>query len=202
MASQAPTIPDEIVTIIRNRSRSIAPRIGICPGDRDDIEQDLLIHVWQQSGRHDPHRGTIAVFLGRVVDHRIGHLVEAAEAQKRGGGVRPLSLDAPVPNAQGQSVALIELLSERNHPWGAEALPAAERIELRVDLICALRSLPDRLVALCRRLAQATVAEIARETGMSRASLYGALGEIRTAFRAAGLDAYLRPPPTDFARFR
>ena len=202
MASAAHAIPDEIVTIILRRSKSVAPRIGICPGDRDDIEQELLIHAWQKSGQHDQNRGAIVAFLGRVVDHRIRNLLEAAEAQKRGGGVRSLSLETPLPDARGQPVALIDVLSEHDHPWSADALPADEYANLRIDLMRALRGLPDRLVALCQQLARATVAEISRETGVPRASVYGALGEIRTAFRAAGLDAYIRPPPTHFSRFR
>jgi DNA-directed RNA polymerase specialized sigma24 family protein len=202
MANTAHNIPDEIVAIIRSRSKSFAPRLGITLGDRDDIEQELLIHAWQQAAHHNPLRGSICVFLGRVVDHRIGHLVEAARAQKRGGGVRPLSLEMPVTNAQGHPVALIDLLSERDHPWGADTLPADERADIRHDLLRALRGLPDRLVVLCRWLAMATVAEVARDSGVSRSSLYSALGEVRTAFRAAGLDAYLRPPRTHFPRFR
>ncbi len=202
MATTAQPIPDEIVTIIRRRSKSVAPRIGVCPGDRDDIEQELMIHAWQRSSQYDHHRGTIVVFLGRVVDHRIRHLLEAAGAQKRGGGVRSLSLETPLPDARGQPVALIDVLSEHDHPWCADALPADEHANLRIDLMRALKGLPDRLVALCQQLTQATVAEISRETGVSRASVYSALGEVRTAFRAAGLDAYLCPPPTHFARFR
>lgn len=202
MATRNHGIPDPIVAMIRRRSKSMAPRLGICPGDYQDIEQDLLIHAWLKSRHHDPDRGSLGAFLGRVIDHHIGHRLEAAGTQKRGGGVRPLSLDTAVSNADGQPLPLIDRLSDHDLPWGADTLPADERIHLQIDLRRALRGLPERLVALCQRLAQATVAEIARETGVSRTSLYGELGEVRTAFQAAGLDDYLRPPPTDFPRFR
>lgn len=202
MATAIDTLPGETVALIRLRSKSIASRLGVYPGDHEDIEQELLIHVWQQSSRYVPERGAVTVFLGNVVDHRIGHLLEAAGAQKRGGGVRPLSLDRTVHTVHGQAVRLIDLLSEQDHPWSGGAVPADECSDLRIDLLRVLCGLPERLVGLCRRLAQATVAEIARETGVSRSSLYVTLAEIRTVFRTAGLDAYLGPSRTDFARFR
>ena len=59
MATPNHGIPDPIVAMIRRRSKSMAPRLGICPGDYQDIEQDLLIHAWLKSRHHDPDRGSL-----------------------------------------------------------------------------------------------------------------------------------------------
>jgi RNA polymerase sigma-70 factor (ECF subfamily) len=51
--------------------------------------------------------------------------------------------------------------------------------------------LPDELRDLCERLRDDTMAEIAREMGVPRTTLYDRLSKLRDAFREAGLEDYL-----------
>ena len=63
--------------------------------------------------------------------------------------------------------------------------------EIRMDLDRAIASLPDELRDLCERLRDDTMAEIAREMGVPRTTLYDRLSKLRDAFREAGLEDYL-----------
>jgi RNA polymerase sigma-70 factor (ECF subfamily) len=60
-----------------------------------------------------------------------------------------------------------------------------------MDLDRAIASLPDELRDLCERLRYDTMAEIAREMGVPRTTLYDRLSKLRDAFREAGLEDYL-----------
>ena len=51
--------------------------------------------------------------------------------------------------------------------------------------------LPPKLRELCRRLKTETVAEIARDTGVSRAVIYESITKLRAIFEEAGLRDYL-----------
>jgi RNA polymerase sigma-70 factor (ECF subfamily) len=50
---------------------------------------------------------------------------------------------------------------------------------------------PQDLQELCEKLQSSNMAEIAREMGVPRSTLYGKLTKLRDAFREAGLEEYL-----------
>ena len=60
-----------------------------------------------------------------------------------------------------------------------------------MDLGQAIASLPEELRDLCLRLHDSTMAEVAREMGIPRTTLYDRLSKLRDAFREAGLTDYL-----------
>jgi RNA polymerase sigma-70 factor (ECF subfamily) len=60
-----------------------------------------------------------------------------------------------------------------------------------MDLGQAIASLPEELRDLCLRLHDSTMAEVAREMGIPRTTLYDRLSKLRDAFREAGLEDYL-----------
>jgi len=68
--------------IIRRKAAKFA-RSNRRPVDVDDIVQDLSLHVFQQTHRHDPARGTRAVFVDKVAKNKLLHLVEASQAKRR-----------------------------------------------------------------------------------------------------------------------
>ena len=68
----------------------------------------------------------------------------------------------------------------------------AERLDLRLDLTLVLDELPDDLRDLAIRLQTRTVAEIARELGVLRSTLYEkGIARLRKIFEDRGLREYL-----------
>jgi RNA polymerase sigma-70 factor (ECF subfamily) len=65
---------------------------------------------------------------------------------------------------------------------------------MRMDIERVLNALPDDLRDLCERLRESNMAEIAREMGIPRTTLYDKLTKIRETFRKARLDDYLSDP--------
>ena len=54
-----------------------------------------------------------------------------------------------------------------------------------------IAALPEDLQDLCEKLQSSNMAEIAREMGVPRSTLYGKLTKLRDAFRDGGLEEYL-----------
>ena len=76
---------------------------------------------------------------------------------------------------------------------GRRSRPAAELVELAVDVARVIECLPGELAIVARMLLDGepdTV--VARRLGISRATLYRRIGQLRQVFRQAGLDGYRR----------
>lgn len=68
-------------------------RIG--PETVQDLSQDTLAALCGAIDRHDPGRGArFSTWLLAIARHALGDEMDRRNAQKRGGGERPLSLDA------------------------------------------------------------------------------------------------------------
>lgn len=63
--------------------------------------------------------------------------------------------------------------------------------DIRFDLERVIAALPEDLQDLCEKLQSSNMAEIAREMGVPRSTLYGKLTKLRDAFRDGGLEEYL-----------
>ena len=66
-----------------------------------------------------------------------------------------------------------------------------EQNDIRFDLERVIAALPEDLQDLCEKLQSSNMAEIAREMGVPRSTLYGKLTKLRDAFRDGGLEEYL-----------
>jgi RNA polymerase sigma factor (sigma-70 family) len=137
-----------------------AVAIGSVPrADREDLEQDVLVRVWQALARYDPTRAGLRTFIELVVRTQFT-------------SVRRSRPRCP------------ELGSLDDQHLAAE--DGFREIELRTDVrrVLAGVSVFDQSVALC--LTECSAVETSRGMGVSRAAVYRAIGRLRVAFRAAG----------------
>ena len=158
-------IDPTVAAIIRRKANRMVGRSGLCPQDRDDLEQQLTLHVLERRARFQADRGTWPAFVQRLVERAGENIVRARRAAKRRTG--PLEpLTAAVPGA------------------GDEAEGRARAVA------AAIPTLPDDLRVVAELLLTETVAGAARVLGVSRATVYARLREIRvrTAFAAFGGD--------------
>ncbi len=158
------------------RAAAIVTLYGLPTDSRRDLEQEALLELWRKHQAHDPRRGSWRTFSERVVANRLTSLVRAMRSQ-RSGHFR----EEPIEE-------LLDLAAPNN------------LTDLRADVsrVLAGLSLFDRSVALC--LIGHSAIEATQCLGVSRATVYRAIGRLRTAFTKAGLSPWGREYESDSER--
>ncbi|MGC8793981.1 MAG: RNA polymerase sigma factor [Bryobacteraceae bacterium] len=154
----------ELVYPLARRAVQVRAAAAVASGrvpaaDREDLEQEALLRVWQALARYDASRASLRTFLERVAERRFPSLLRSRRRQ-----------------------LVIEPL-DRHKPASADGIPA---VEFRVDLERVLATLtePDRRLA--RVLTEHTPSEASRILGLGRSTLYARMARLRRAFRQAG----------------
>ncbi len=156
-----------------------AATVTLCqlPTDtREDLEQEALLELWRKRPAYDPQRGSWRTFSERVVANRMTSLVRAMRSERSG---------------QFREESIEELLGLAA-PNRLADLPAA------VSQVLAGLSSFDRSVARC--LVGYSAIEIGQKLGVSRATVYRAIGRLRAAFTEAGLSPSGRDHACDSER--
>jgi DNA-directed RNA polymerase specialized sigma24 family protein len=150
-------IDSTIAAIVRRKACRMVGRAGLLPQDREDIEQELVLHILKQLKQYNPARGTWPAFVQCLVERFGKNLIRSLHAAKRKGGpLAPLSEEGPsVP----------------------ERPPVAPE---QFDLAEALMQLPEDLRAVAELLTTETVADTARALGISRATVHARVRELRS----------------------
>jgi RNA polymerase sigma factor (sigma-70 family) len=183
-ANQYSGIDARIVASVRHHARRAR---GKLPGlDLEDLEQELMLHAHRRLSSYDPTRADLWTYVDRVLSNFLANLAKAARARSRGAGTSTISLDDPNLNHISEAIA--------SDDHGSTELSWCEQVHLREDLHRVLHSLPQHLQDCCHRLAESSVTEAARRSGLARGSIYSRMATLKRAFAAAGLDVYLVPP--------
>ena len=183
------TVDDYAVRIIKHKARQLVGRYGLTFFDREDLEQELMIDLLQRIRHFNPAKAKKTTFIARIVERHIATIIEARHAQCRDWRLCRVSLNTPHENDRGDTRELIDRVDSEGTLRPCQ--PDTREIEinnLRMDVARVLDTLPEDLRDLCERLRESNMAEIARETGVPRTTLYDKLTRIREAFREAGLD--------------
>ena len=175
--------------LIRIKARQLVGKAGFTENDRHDLEQELMIDLLQRMRHFNPAKAKRSTFMARIVERHIATLLEARHAQCRDWRLCRTSLNTPHENDKSDTWELIDRVDRegilgRCKPDTRES--AANNLSMDIERV--LNTLPEDLRDLCDRLRESNMAEIARETGVPRTTLYDKLTRIREAFRDAGLD--------------
>ncbi|MBT8341829.1 MAG: sigma-70 family RNA polymerase sigma factor [Desulfatitalea sp.] len=183
------TVDDYAVRIIKHKARQLVGRYGLTFFDREDLEQELMIDLLQRMRHFNPAKAKKTTFIARIVERHIATILEARHAQCRDWRLCRVSLNTPYENEKGDTWELIDRVDNEGvlRPCQHDTREI-EINNLRMDVKRVLDTLPEDLRDLCERLRESNMAEIARETGVPRTTLYDKLTRIREAFRKAGLD--------------
>ncbi|MDP7006067.1 MAG: sigma-70 family RNA polymerase sigma factor [Phycisphaerales bacterium] len=98
-----------------------------------DLTQDTLAELSKCIERYDPNRGArFSTWILSIAKHVLGDEVDRRNAKKRGGGVKPLSLDERI-DSQSTTPRIDEIFEQRM--FGAKICSAIRRTETETDFL-------------------------------------------------------------------
>jgi DNA-directed RNA polymerase specialized sigma24 family protein len=174
--------------LIRRKARQLIGQAGLRPHDLADVRQELTLRLLRRlpsSKAGDPgHEAMMTAAIRQCV----ANLLRDRKALKRGGG-KVGSLDVPVDDGDGATIALVDAVGKRHRDARLGVRPRTEedsgRLAVDVRTVLAAESLMTR-----------SVTEVAWELGVPRTTLYEARRLLRMRFERAGLKDYLEQFPS------
>jgi RNA polymerase sigma-70 factor (ECF subfamily) len=171
---------------VHHKAKQLIGMAGFTKDDLEDLKQDLTLDLLQRLEQFDAGRAQRHTFVVMVVEHRIAAILEHRTAAMRDTRREQCSLNDPVSDHEGKTVQRHETL-DAGFLGRGDAKPG----DLAVDIQAVIAGLPRRLQVLCVHLQTKTPAEVARELGMPRMTLYGDIKRLKAAFERASLGDYL-----------
>jgi RNA polymerase sigma factor (sigma-70 family) len=165
---------------VRRKARQLIGRAGFRAFDREDIEQELALRLWEGLRNFDPEAGSPGAFVATVLARAAHSLLRRRNSRKRGKGHVHCSLATEYEDSEGNLTGdqtdLVLCGADRPHELA---------FDLAHDVAVVLAQLPPRLRELAEDLKHQSVAQIARRAGVSRSTIYGRIAELRAAFADA-----------------
>jgi len=158
-----------IAEIIKQKARKLSRHRAIGPAEREDLEQDMSIHLLRAMGEFTAGRASLATFADRVLNNFSRNLIDQRTAKRRDRR-RECQM----------SEAAAETLKD-------QATDQA-RVDAVLDISAAIRSLPQELRSVAAMLGEHDEADAARRLGLTRSQLRHRKLLIRRHLQAAGLD--------------
>jgi len=186
-------IEEYAVKLIQHKAYQLVGNAGFTDSDREDIEQDLLMDLLSRLPDYDPELAERATFITRIVNRRVARILEKRSAWRRDYRLNEFSLNEN-DWEDDNSVERHENIGEDEYllRTGKQELPTNDLRDLIIDVNRVLEILPPEFRDLCERLKTKTVAEVSRETGIPRGTIYESIQKVRELFQNAGLKDYLK----------
>ncbi len=127
--------------------------------DREDLEQEALLRIWQALPRYDPSKGSLGTFIERVAESRFRSLLRS---RRHSVTIEPL---------------------DGMRPASADGIPM---VEFRTDFERLLRLVGGPERRLASLLTVHSASEAGRILGVARSTVYRRIERLRAALLAAG----------------
>jgi DNA-directed RNA polymerase specialized sigma24 family protein len=159
-----------LAALIRSKAAKLAKLARDPAIDRDDLVQQLLLVLLEHRRKYDPARGSPIGFGYKLVQNATASLLRALRAEKRvpGGAAGPA------------------------HEVADYREPDEDLRDLILDTRAATNGLSLDEQGVASLLSRLAVTEVARESDVSRATVYNRRRTIRQQFENAGLAIHLR----------
>lgn len=154
--------------IIQRKVRRLVGHYGIRWNDVGDLEQELAMHVIQQSHHYRPEVGKREAFIETVTKNKILHLIECRTARKRDN-----RRDVPL-----ETIGECCLL---------DGDASQERIDLQIDVRNAIVRMPDDLRQFALLRQQYAEREIEKILGLTRGQVRSRVQRLERFLFDAGL---------------
>ena len=187
-------LSDYASQLIYHKARELVGTAGFTRDDVEDLEQALTLDLLERLPKFDPAKATYNTFVARVVERKISKLIRHRTQEMRDYRREDGSLNAVMDNGDGATTERVHVVSQDEHDrrTGRHTRPAAEQVDLQIDVWQVLAELPQELRKIARLLTTMSIAQAARKLGMPRSTFYDThLAKLRQAFEARGLHEYL-----------
>jgi RNA polymerase sigma factor (sigma-70 family) len=177
---------------VRRKVHRLVGRQGLTQEDAEDIEQELLAHLFRRLAEFDPGRGQRDNFVATLIRRFLINLLRDRRAARRDYR-RTTTLDVPAGNPKEPEETQAEALGEQAHDarLGRQGRSAEEQADLAMDVAEVLARLPAELQVVARQLLESgSVSEAAREQGVRRTTLQDRVRHLREIFEQSGLRLY------------
>ncbi len=158
--------------VARAKARTAIGRCGLTPGEREDIESELLLALCERLPRFNSQLSSLRTFASCVMEREIASIVRYRLAHRRLHLGRPELVEHDAP----ESV------------YGASPSTAQQQ-NFWLDVDRVLRALPTPLQETVMALRCGSATEASRELGAAKSVVYDRISQIRDAFLSAGIDA-------------
>jgi len=179
-AAEADPLGREAWRAVRRKAKRLVVAGRFAAADREDLEQELAIRLWQGLSSYDPALGSLPSFIATILHRAAATLCRSRCSVRRGSGAIRLSWDAMSADATG---SIEEAMTSARAP-----LSHHEAFELAHDVAVVIETLPEELKRLARQLKRLSVTEIAQRQGVSRSLVYTRIHALRARFVAAGFE--------------
>jgi RNA polymerase sigma-70 factor (ECF subfamily) len=134
--------------------------------------------------RYDAKRAGLKTFITRIIENKVASIIEYQGAAKRDYRLCTCSLNDQLVNDESGVAERIDTVDQDDYliRTGRQSRPAAEIRDLLIDVPKIIALLPADWRELCRRLMSDSASQVARDLGISRATVYRRLKRIRALF--------------------
>ena len=181
------------VWIIKYKAKQLVGKAGFNESDIEDLEQDMMLDVLCRLPKYDSKKAKLSTFVSRILRHRIATIIDERQAYKRDLEQCSLSLNDVLIWSDGEIVERIDAydIEEYLKRTGRLSRTFEDRMDISIDLEIVIASLSPEMRTLCERLKSENVAEISRDSGIPRVTLYNRIKKLRKLLEASGLSEYL-----------
>lgn len=184
-----PGLTPEMVKLIKGRAYTLSCRYGHTTEDREDLEQEMALHLLTALPKHDPTKSSLATYANRVIDLWTKMLVRERHAACRDYRAVDCSLDDLRSDEDGECSTLGDVIGEDDVSTlaGQGTLGQIEAVELRIAVETVISTLPPSYRDLCLALMHQTVGQVSVSSGTPRTTIASRMKLIRRVFEDSGL---------------
>jgi RNA polymerase sigma-70 factor, ECF subfamily len=174
--------------LVRRKSWELVGKAGFTRSDREDIEQELKIAVWERFEQFDPDVKHWNMFVTTIVERQVATILEQRSAEKREYCHGVTSLSTRVQDAEGGRTELARMIGEEHlaRLTGLVVHDDEADVSLKHDMEAILSKVPAELREVCERLKYESIADVVRELNIPRSKVYRLLEWLRELFEAEG----------------
>ena len=193
-----PGVDPYAVRTVRCAARRMVRQPNLNPQELEDLEQELMLHLFTRLERFDPRRAGQKTFIARVVEAKVGEILKGRRFLKRWDDTFTRHFGPSLEQEQEE-----ETESGLAAPlWAGieggvilatdETDAHLQALDFRLDVDRVMETLPEPLQAICKRLWTDSLTEIGADEGLTRSAMSWCLACIRRAFEEKGMGAYFQ----------
>lgn len=167
---------------------------GLSPADRDDLHQEVILDLLKRASQFDPSRASAGTFTGVVSAHRTADFLK--HLKRDSSHLSFCSGDAANDSESGDLDVLA--VTESIVPQWGEVTNGFDALHFARDLDQALSRMDDEQRALFALLIEhQDIPSACEVSGVSSATFYRRVAELRMHLRMFGIKAATCPPHVD-----